>query len=90
MRASLVGELGYEIHVENTHCAKLYNKILNIGANYGLKNAGFRALYSLSCEKGKSMFIDFEIFLLKINFRFQAIIDGHMIYDRMIHLLKQI
>lgn len=33
--------------------------MMNIGSNYGLKDAGFRALNSLSCEKGK---MEFELF----------------------------
>lgn len=52
LRDSFVGELGYEIHTENEHCVSVYNKIISIGSNYGLREAGFRALYSLGCEKG--------------------------------------
>lgn len=47
-----MGELGYDIHVENQHCVDIYNKLMNIGSQYEMKEAGFRALYSLSCEKG--------------------------------------
>lgn len=56
MRTGLVGELGFELHVENEYCTRLYNKMMNIGSNHGLKDAGFRALYSLSCEKGVFIF----------------------------------
>ncbi|XP_055319034.1 sarcosine dehydrogenase, mitochondrial-like [Sitodiplosis mosellana] len=52
LRSGVVGELGYEIHVENKYCASVYNKIMNVGSEYGLRDAGFRAFYSLSCEKG--------------------------------------
>lgn len=47
-----VGELGYELHVEKNNCVALYSIIMAVGSEYGLKNAGFRALRSLSCEKG--------------------------------------
>lgn len=56
MRTGLVGELGFELHVENEYCTRLYNKMINIGSNHGLKDAGFRAFYSLSCEKGIFIF----------------------------------
>lgn len=52
MRESSVGELGYEIHLGNEHSVSVYNKIINIGSKYGLREAGFRAFYSLCCEKG--------------------------------------
>lgn len=52
IRVSFVGELGYEIHAASDDCRYIYEKIMNIGRDYGLKNAGYRALYSLSCEKG--------------------------------------
>lgn len=49
-----VGDVGYELHVDKKNCVSLYNLIMTVGAQYGLKNAGFRALRSLSCEKGKN------------------------------------
>lgn len=58
-RGSIVGELGYDIHVENQHCVDIYNNLMNIGSQHGMKEAGFRALYSLSCEKG-IIFIEFQ------------------------------
>lgn len=54
LRISFVGELGYELHIENKYCGSVYNRVMDIGSNYELKNAGYRALYSLSCEKGLS------------------------------------
>lgn len=56
LRNSFVGELGYELHVENKYCTGLYNKMMDIGALHDLKDAGFRALNSLSCEKGEKQF----------------------------------
>lgn len=52
LRISSVGELGYELHIENEHCRSVYARIMNIGSKYQLKNAGYRALNSLNCEKG--------------------------------------
>lgn len=61
-----MGELGYDVHVENKYCTTVYHKLINIGSNYGLRDAGFRALYSLGCEKGKILGIDKK---KKMNFQ---------------------
>lgn len=63
IRNSIVGELGYDIHVENEHCLEIYNKLLSIGSLYGMREAGFRALHSLGCEKGIYLNI---VFILKM------------------------
>lgn len=52
MRVSFVGELGYELHIANDDCRHVYNHLMHRGNESGLVDAGFRALYSLSCEKG--------------------------------------
>ncbi|XP_055319035.1 sarcosine dehydrogenase, mitochondrial-like [Sitodiplosis mosellana] len=52
MRISTMGELGYELHMDNEECVGIYNQLMDIGSQYGLKNAGFRAYNSLNCEKG--------------------------------------
>lgn len=51
-RVSYVGELGYELHIAKGDCSQIYNKIMTIGTEFGLENAGFRAFYSLGFEKG--------------------------------------
>lgn len=51
-RISYVGELGYELHIANEDCSQIYNKLMAIGSNYGVNNAGYRAFYSLGLEKG--------------------------------------
>lgn len=51
-RISFVGELGYELHIPSQSCDKIFNAIIEAGKDYGIKLAGFRAMYSLSCEKG--------------------------------------
>lgn len=52
MRISFVGELGYELHVATDKCVDLYNALKHAGTQFGLSDAGFRALYALSNEKG--------------------------------------
>lgn len=47
-----MGELGYELHMERAECVRVYNQLMDIGMQYGLTNAGFRAFNSLNCEKG--------------------------------------
>lgn len=51
-RISFVGELGYELHIPSQSCDKIFNALMEAGKVYGMKLAGFRAMYSLSCEKG--------------------------------------
>lgn len=52
IRVSFVGELGYELHIPIDHCQVVYNKLKKIGKGFEMRNAGFKALYSLSMEKG--------------------------------------
>lgn len=52
MRVSFVGELGYELHIPKESCEQVHTILMNAGSSIGLKNAGYRSLYSLSSEKG--------------------------------------
>lgn len=52
IRLSYVGELGYELHIPVESCEKIYKAITKAGKKYDMRLAGYRALYSLSCEKG--------------------------------------
>lgn len=52
LRVSFVGELGYELHIPKESCVQVYNILMQAGGSLGLKNAGYRSLYSLSSEKG--------------------------------------
>lgn len=56
MRTSIVGELGWELHIPWQSCLPVYNAIWEHGINFGLRQAGYRALYSLSAEKGELQF----------------------------------
>lgn len=52
LRVSFVGELGYELHIPEESCNDVYNALMKAGYKESLRNAGYRALYSLSSEKG--------------------------------------
>lgn len=52
LRVSFVGELGYELHVQNDDCEAVYRSLMEVGSPSGLRNGGYRSLYSLSSEKG--------------------------------------
>lgn len=52
LRLSFVGEIGWELHMPNSSAIPVYKALMNAGEAYGLANAGYRALESLSCEKG--------------------------------------
>lgn len=55
VRLSFIGELGYELHIPVASCIPVYNKIADAGRSFGMRYAGYRALYSLSCEKGNKI-----------------------------------
>ena len=52
LRLSFVGELGWELHVPSKNAVKIYKQLMAAGAQYGVRNAGYRAIDSLSIEKG--------------------------------------
>ncbi|KDR18080.1 Sarcosine dehydrogenase, mitochondrial, partial [Zootermopsis nevadensis] len=52
VRISSVGELGWQLHIPWDSCSSVYKAILEQGKKYGLRHAGYRALNSLSSEKG--------------------------------------
>lgn len=49
---SFVGEMGWELHVPKADCVKVYQAVMQAGARHGITNAGYRAIDSLSIEKG--------------------------------------
>ena len=51
LRATYVGELGWELHVPVEYAADLYERIMAAGADLGLRNVGYRAVESLRLEK---------------------------------------
>jgi 4-methylaminobutanoate oxidase (formaldehyde-forming) len=51
LRITYLGELGYELHVPVEYALHLYEKLWAAGAEYGIANAGYRAINSLRLEK---------------------------------------
>ena len=52
IRASFVGELGWELYVPTEFAVHVYDAILEAGGDLGLRHAGYHALDSLRMEKG--------------------------------------
>ncbi|XP_028826887.1 sarcosine dehydrogenase, mitochondrial isoform X2 [Denticeps clupeoides] len=52
MRLSFVGEMGWELHIPRDSCLPVYQAVMAAGAKHGVCNAGYRAIDSLSIEKG--------------------------------------
>ncbi len=52
IRASFVGELGWELYVPSEFAVHVYDAIVEAGADLGLRRAGYHALDSLRVEKG--------------------------------------
>lgn len=52
LRLSFVGELGWELHIPNECALPVYKAVMEAGKHYGIVNAGYRAIDSLSIEKG--------------------------------------
>uniref|UniRef100_A0A673HZ30 Sarcosine dehydrogenase, mitochondrial-like n=1 Tax=Sinocyclocheilus rhinocerous TaxID=307959 RepID=A0A673HZ30_9TELE len=55
MRLSFVGEMGWELHIPKESCLPVYHAVMAAGAKYGICNAGYRAIDSLSIEKGMDL-----------------------------------
>ena len=51
MRVTFVGELGWELHVPSEYMLRVYDALHDVGADHGLKDAGYRAIDSLRLEK---------------------------------------
>jgi len=51
LRLTYVGELGYELHVPSDYAAHLYETLWQAGAEFGIANAGYRAIDCLRMEK---------------------------------------
>lgn len=51
LRATYVGELGWEFHVPSEYVRDLYDKIVAAGLSLGLRDVGYRAIESLRLEK---------------------------------------
>ena len=52
LRITYMGELGWELHIPVQHAAAIYDALIEVGREYGLVNAGYRAIESCRLEKG--------------------------------------
>jgi len=52
LRITYVGELGWELYIPSEYAAGVYDALIAIGADFGLRHAGYHAMDSLRCEKG--------------------------------------
>ena len=52
VRITYLGELGYELYIPTEQATHVYDRVVEIGARFGLRHAGLKALASLRMEKG--------------------------------------
>jgi 4-methylaminobutanoate oxidase (formaldehyde-forming) len=52
LRVTYVGELGWELHMPRDSAENLYDALMESGKDFGIVNAGYRAIESLRLEKG--------------------------------------
>jgi sarcosine dehydrogenase len=52
IRVTYVGELGWELHIPVEFAVTVYDRLMEVGAPLGLKDAGYRAIETLRLEKG--------------------------------------
>jgi 4-methylaminobutanoate oxidase (formaldehyde-forming) len=52
LRVTYVGELGWELHIPTEFAVNVYEALMAAGADFGIANAGYRAIETLRLEKG--------------------------------------
>jgi sarcosine dehydrogenase len=52
LRVTYVGELGWELHIPVECALAVYERLMEAGRQFGIANAGYRAIESLRLEKG--------------------------------------
>ncbi|MEE9414403.1 MAG: FAD-dependent oxidoreductase [Acidimicrobiales bacterium] len=52
LRVTYVGELGWELHINRAQAVAVYQALIAAGAEFGIIDAGYRAIESLRLEKG--------------------------------------
>ena len=52
LRSTYVGELGWELHLPVEYAQTVYEALHRAGADFGLRNAGYRAIETLRLVKG--------------------------------------
>jgi 4-methylaminobutanoate oxidase (formaldehyde-forming) len=51
-RITYVGELGWELYMPAEHCLDVYERLMETGAAFGLRHAGYHAMGACRVEKG--------------------------------------
>ncbi len=51
VRVTYLGELGWELYIPTEHAADVYDRLVEVGVDFGLRHAGLQALSSLRLEK---------------------------------------
>ena len=51
LRVTYVGELGWELHVPVEFATSVYKRLIEVGVEHGIADAGYRAIESLRLEK---------------------------------------
>ena len=51
IRITYLGELGWELYIPTEYAVAVYDRIVEVGAEFGLRHAGLQALTSLRLEK---------------------------------------
>jgi len=52
LRVTYIGELGWELQIPSTGACHVYDLVVEVGQNFGLRHAGLQALFALRMEKG--------------------------------------
>lgn len=52
LRISYVGELGWELYIPSEYLAHVFDELMSVGEEFGLRLCGYHALNSLRLEKG--------------------------------------
>jgi len=63
-----VGELGWELHIPKDSCLPVYQAVMAAGAKHGIINSGYRAIDSLSIEKGNVKLLTLASVQLRYRF----------------------
>lgn len=75
VRITYLGELGYELYIPTEHSLHVYDTLVDVGKQVGLRHAGLKALASLRMEKGYRDFghdMDNTDTLLEVGLGFTA------------------
>lgn len=51
IRVTYIGELGWELHIPTIHAVQVYDQLVEVGKEFGLRHAGMQTLNSLRLEK---------------------------------------